>query len=122
MPSGLTPTIPDRSWIVHPFGTNPWWTSLAAIIPALFAVILIFMDQEITAVIVNRSENKLKKGYGYHLDLLVLTISVIFCAIMGLPWMVRNVVTRKQIQLDRFPKWRTLPAQTLKSCATWGDD
>ncbi|GAU87511.1 hypothetical protein RvY_00343 [Ramazzottius varieornatus] len=92
VPSGLTPTIPDRSWIVHPFGTNPWWTSLAAIIPALFAVILIFMDQEITAVIVNRSENKLKKGYGYHLDLLVLTISVIFCAIMGLPWMVAATV------------------------------
>lgn len=32
---------------------------LACSIPALLAVILIFMDQQITAVIVNRKENKL---------------------------------------------------------------
>ena len=29
------------------------------------------MDQQITAVIVNRKEHKLLKGGGYHLDLLV---------------------------------------------------
>ena len=33
------------------------------------------MDHQITAVIVNRRENKLKKGYGYHLDLLVVSIA-----------------------------------------------
>jgi len=33
---------------------------LAALLPALLATILIFMDQQITAVIVNRKENKLK--------------------------------------------------------------
>jgi hypothetical protein len=32
----------------------------AALLPALLATILIFMDQQITAVIVNRKENKLK--------------------------------------------------------------
>ncbi|XP_055331738.1 sodium bicarbonate cotransporter 3-like [Paramacrobiotus metropolitanus] len=92
VPSGLTPTNQERSWLVHPFGRNPYWTSVAAIIPAIFAVILIFMDQQITAVIVNRPENKLKKGCGYHLDLLVLTVSVVFCAVMGLPWMVAATV------------------------------
>ena len=89
---GLTPTRHDRSWFVHPFGGNPWWTCLAAVIPAVFAVILIFMDQQITAVIVNRPENKLRKGCGYHLDLLVLTVSVVFCAVLGLPWMVAATV------------------------------
>ncbi|OQV21267.1 Sodium-driven chloride bicarbonate exchanger [Hypsibius exemplaris] len=92
VPTGLTPTRHDRSWFVHPFERNPWWTALAAIVPALFAVILIFMDQQITAVIINRSENKLRKGCGYHLDLLVLTVSVIFCAVCGLPWMVAATV------------------------------
>ena len=33
---------------------------LAAAIPALLVTILIFMDQQITAVIVNRKEHKLK--------------------------------------------------------------
>lgn len=31
-----------------------------AIVPALLATILVFLDQQITAVIVNRSEHKLK--------------------------------------------------------------
>jgi hypothetical protein len=36
---------------------------VAAIIPSLLATILIFMDQHITAVIVNRAENKLKVSF-----------------------------------------------------------
>uniref|UniRef100_A0A8C1QAB1 Anion exchange protein n=1 Tax=Cyprinus carpio TaxID=7962 RepID=A0A8C1QAB1_CYPCA len=54
------PTRPDRGWIVMPFGKNPWWMCLASFVPALLVTILIFMDQQITAVIVNRKENKLK--------------------------------------------------------------
>jgi hypothetical protein len=53
------PTNPNREWLVMPFGKNPLWTIFAAIVPALLATILIFMDQQITAVIVNRKENKL---------------------------------------------------------------
>lgn len=43
-----------------PFGKNPWWVYLASTLPALLVTILIFMDQQITAVIVNRKENKLR--------------------------------------------------------------
>ena len=74
IPSKFQPTagFEQRGWIV-PFrhARNPWWTFLVAIGPASLAVILIFMDQQITAVIVNRKENRLAKGPGYHLDLLV---------------------------------------------------
>lgn len=56
-----------------PFGKNPWWVYLASILPALLVTILIFMDQQITAVIVNRKENKLRVrrplGAGHHLFL-----------------------------------------------------
>ena len=38
---------------------NPWWSAPMAFAPALLATILIFMDQQITSVIVNRKENKL---------------------------------------------------------------
>ena len=34
--------------------------ALAAVIPALLATILMFMDQQITAVIVNRKDHKMK--------------------------------------------------------------
>uniref|UniRef100_A0A3Q1LUF6 Anion exchange protein n=1 Tax=Bos taurus TaxID=9913 RepID=A0A3Q1LUF6_BOVIN len=60
VPSEFKPTSPNRGWFVAPFGGNPWWVYLAAAIPALLVTILIFMDQQITAVIVNRKEHKLK--------------------------------------------------------------
>ena len=43
-------------------------------------------DQQITAVIVNRKENLLKKGGGYHLDLLVVAIGIIVNSLLGIPW------------------------------------
>ena len=45
---------------MDPLGGNPWWTLLVAVLPALLCTILIFMDQQITAVIINRKEHKLK--------------------------------------------------------------
>ncbi|MEQ2164386.1 Sodium bicarbonate cotransporter 3, partial [Goodea atripinnis] len=81
-----------RGWLISPMGPNPWWTLLAAAIPALLCTILIFMDQQITAIIINRKENKLKKGCGYHLDLLVVAVMLGVCSIMGLPWFVAATV------------------------------
>ena len=102
-----------RSWLV-PFRSekNPWWLSIAAIIPGLFSTILVFMDQQITAVIVNRKEFKLsvifkkeflalflftfqktfQKGCGYHLDLLIVAILIVLCSFFGLPWFVAATV------------------------------
>ncbi|XP_045485729.1 sodium bicarbonate cotransporter 3 isoform X1 [Pieris rapae] len=92
VPSEFKPTLPSRNWVITPFNGNPIWSALVAILPALLGTILIFMDQQITAVIVNRKENKLKKGCGYHLDLFVLAILIQICSIMGLPWFVAATV------------------------------
>ncbi|XP_034029604.1 sodium bicarbonate cotransporter 3-like isoform X2 [Thalassophryne amazonica] len=92
VPDRFEPTSKHRGWFISPVGQNPWWTLLAAAIPALLSTILIFMDQQITAVIVNRKENKLKKGCGYHLDLLVVSVMLGVCSIMGLPWFVAATV------------------------------
>nr|XP_023499349.1 electroneutral sodium bicarbonate exchanger 1 isoform X5 [Equus caballus] len=92
VPSVFKPTRDDRGWIISPIGPNPWWTVIAAVIPALLCTILIFMDQQITAVIINRKEHKLKKGCGYHLDLLMVAIMLGVCSIMGLPWFVAATV------------------------------
>ncbi|XP_032623972.1 electrogenic sodium bicarbonate cotransporter 1 isoform X4 [Chelonoidis abingdonii] len=92
VPSEFKPTSPHRGWFIRPFGGNPWWVYLAAAIPALLVTILIFMDQQITAVIVNRKEHKLKKGAGYHLDLFWVAVLMIICSFMGLPWYVAATV------------------------------
>lgn len=60
VPQKFATTKPNRGWIINPFGKNKPLLWFSAILPALLATILIFMDQHITAVIVNRKENKLK--------------------------------------------------------------
>uniref|UniRef100_A0A8C3CCC3 Anion exchange protein n=1 Tax=Cairina moschata TaxID=8855 RepID=A0A8C3CCC3_CAIMO len=92
VPHMFKPTRDDRGWLISPIGPNPWWTVLAALIPALLCTILIFMDQQITAVIVNRKEHRLKKGCGYHLDLFMVAVMLGVCSVMGLPWFVAATV------------------------------
>lgn len=66
IPLKFQPTASEkRGWVVPPLGTNPVWTIPAAAIPALLATILVFMDQQITALIVNRREHKLKVNTSY---------------------------------------------------------
>ncbi|XP_050448376.1 electroneutral sodium bicarbonate exchanger 1 isoform X6 [Cataglyphis hispanica] len=92
VPAEFKPTLEGRGWIISPFHHNPFWSAIVACLPALLGTILIFMDQQITAVIVNRKENKLKKGCGYHLDLFILAILIEICSVMGLPWFVAATV------------------------------
>ncbi|CAL1688446.1 unnamed protein product [Lasius platythorax] len=92
VPAEFKPTLEGRGWVISPFQRNPLWSAIVACLPALLGTILIFMDQQITAVIVNRKENKLKKGCGYHLDLFILAILIEICSVMGLPWFVAATV------------------------------
>jgi len=49
--------------------------------------ILFFMDQNISAAMVNSPENHLKKGNAYHWDLVVVAIINLITSIFGLPFM-----------------------------------
>ncbi|TKR72887.1 hypothetical protein L596_020273 [Steinernema carpocapsae] len=90
IPSSFRPTI-DRSWLVDPTHSELHVCLLAAL-PAAFYTILIVMDQQITAVIINRKDNKLLKGHGYHLDLLVIVVLIAACSFLGLPFYVAATV------------------------------
>ena len=93
VPSEFKPTLETRGWLISPVHhKNPFYSCILAIIPALLGTILIFMDQQITAVIVNRKENKLNKGCGYHLDLFILAILIQLCTVLGIPWFVAATV------------------------------
>ncbi|KFD46989.1 hypothetical protein M513_12119 [Trichuris suis] len=91
VPDRFVPTS-GRSWFVNPLSIDPWWLSLVAILPALFFSILILMDQNITSVIINRPDNKLQKGFGYHLDLTVISLLMIVCSLLGIPFYVAATV------------------------------
>ncbi|XP_028618538.1 anion exchange protein 4 isoform X5 [Grammomys surdaster] len=92
VPTEFKPTLPGRGWLVSPFGANPWWLSVAAALPALLLSILVFMDQQITAVILNRAEYRLQKGAGFHLDLFCVAALLLFTSVLGLPWYVSATV------------------------------
>ena len=92
VPKEFRPTNPDRPWLAPIFQDNPFWSVFAAAPLGFLACVLLFMDQQITTVIVNRKENQLKKGFGYHLDLLVVTISIIIGSVFGVTWLVAATV------------------------------
>lgn len=91
VPRGLSVTSPEkRGWIVNPLGTDkqfPIWMMFASILPALLVFILIFMETQITTLIVSKKERMLVKGSGFHLDLLLIVTLGGTSALFGLPWM-----------------------------------
>lgn len=84
-------TTSGRPWLV-PLGGLPVWVPFACAGPALLAAILVFLDQNITARIVQSPENKLVKGSAYHWDLVVVGALLAVCSLFGLPWLVAATV------------------------------
>lgn len=84
-------TTSGRPWIIDLFGV-PTWIILGAIGPAIFTTILVYLDQNITARLVNSEDNKLKHGAGYHLDLSLVGILIGVFSLFGLPWLVAATV------------------------------
>lgn len=71
---------------------------LMAIPLGFLLAVLFFMDQNITAGYVNRPENKLKKGTGYHLDILASGLISAFTAMFGFPFMF-GILPHSYLQL-----------------------
>jgi len=84
-------TTVGRPWFVSFLDAPPSLIGLA-IIPALLAAVLVFLDQNITARLVNSPDNNLTKGESYHLDLAVVGLLVGICSVFGLPWLVAATV------------------------------
>jgi hypothetical protein len=84
-------TTSGRPWLVDIFSVNPQ-VRLACGVPAIMAFILLFMDQNITVRLVNSNQNKLKKGSGLHMDMLVVALITTITSLFGMPWMVAATV------------------------------
>lgn len=79
-------TTTGRAWLVDPFEA-PMWVRFAAIGPAIFSALLVFLEQNITGRIVNSPDHKLQRGESYHLDLGIVGILIGACSLFGLPWL-----------------------------------
>jgi hypothetical protein len=86
-------TTTGRPWLV-PLMDLPTWARWGACLPALLATVLLFLDQNITARLVNNPRYKMEKGRdkgnvldGMHGDMLVLSLLTAFTSMVGLPWM-----------------------------------
>jgi hypothetical protein len=84
-------TTNGRPWATDLWAT-PVWVRFAAAGPALLVTVLVFLDQNITARIVNSPDHRLHKGEAYHLDLGVVGLLMAACSMFGLPWLVAATV------------------------------
>ncbi|KAF7646565.1 hypothetical protein LDENG_00185450 [Lucifuga dentata] len=91
VPSGFSVSSPDkRGWLISPLGSDgefPVWMMGASVLPAILVFILIFMESQITALIVSKKERMLVKGTGFHVDLLIIVVVGGVSALFGLPWL-----------------------------------
>ncbi|MCH2115560.1 MAG: PTS sugar transporter subunit IIA [Pirellulales bacterium] len=89
-PDAIQPTI-DRSWLI-PLFDAPRWVWFAAAGPAVLAAVLVYLDQNITARLINSRDHRLQKGEAYHYDLAVMGVLIAVCSLFGLPWLVAATV------------------------------
>lgn len=91
-------TTSGRPWKI-PLNELPVWARWASFFPALMAVVLLFLDQNITVRLVNNPQYKMTKGRrtknvldGMHADMLIISILTFFTSLVGLPWLVAATV------------------------------
>uniref|UniRef100_A0A8C5HS12 Anion exchange protein n=1 Tax=Gouania willdenowi TaxID=441366 RepID=A0A8C5HS12_GOUWI len=91
VPKGVEVTNPKaRGWFINPMGEKkpfPIWMMAACCVPALLVFILIFLESQITTLIVSKPERKMVKGSGFHFDLLLLVTMGGISSIFGVPWL-----------------------------------
>ncbi|KAM9368907.1 band 3 anion transport protein isoform 1-T1 [Phaethornis superciliosus] len=96
VPKGLEVTNSTaRGWFINPMGEKspfPIWMMFASVVPALLVFILIFLETQITTLIVSKPERKLVKGTGFHLDLLLIVTMGGLAALFGMPWLSATTV------------------------------
>uniref|UniRef100_A0A7S4T8Q7 Bicarbonate transporter-like transmembrane domain-containing protein n=1 Tax=Alexandrium monilatum TaxID=311494 RepID=A0A7S4T8Q7_9DINO len=96
VPTEIVPTLKDeatgepRPWFINPFGVKkplPSWAIFAAVLPGLGMAVLLYLDQNLTSLLINRPTSGIRKPVGYHLDLFVCGVIIFpICSFLGLPF------------------------------------
>jgi mannitol/fructose-specific phosphotransferase system IIA component (Ntr-type) len=80
-----------RPWLIPLWNLSPALWLLAALV-AVPVTVLTFLEQNISARIVNSPDHQLRKGPGYHLDLFTLGVIRLVGSPLGLPWIAAAAV------------------------------
>ncbi|KAM8844161.1 solute carrier family 4 member 1a (Diego blood group) isoform 2-T3 [Spinachia spinachia] len=113
VPKGIEVTNPKvRGWFINPLGEKkpfPIWMMGACCVPAVLVFILIFLESQITTLIVSKPERKMVKGSGFHFDLLLLVTMGGLSSFFGVPWLsaatVRSVTHANALTvMNKGPK------------------
>ncbi|XP_043216384.1 band 3 anion exchange protein-like isoform X3 [Amphibalanus amphitrite] len=91
VPAGLTPSNPAvRDWLISPLGVHQStsWLAIVGAIPAAGLIfIVIYMETMVCELIMAKPERNLKKGTGFHVDIVVMSVINLISALIGAPWM-----------------------------------
>ncbi len=83
------PTLADRrDWFVAPIvHHSSWWVPVGAVLPGILLFLILFTETEVCEMILAGKENCLRKGTGYHWDLLLSGTLLVACSLFGAPWL-----------------------------------
>ncbi|XP_065178913.1 anion exchange protein 2-like [Sycon ciliatum] len=81
-------TTLSRSILVDPLANN---MSVALVfgtmIPAFLVAFLVFVETQVTCLIVTSPDHKLVKGQGFHWNLFIVSVLIAISSALGLPWL-----------------------------------
>lgn len=91
VPSGLTPSNSTyRGWFISPLGLHQsisWLTVVGALPAAMLIFIVIYMETMVCQLIMAKPERNLRKGTGFHWDIVLLSALNLASSLIGAPWM-----------------------------------
>jgi len=91
MPEGISPSNPAvRGWFINPFGMAqalPVWAIVMCAPASILLFILIFIEENICQLILAKPERNMKKGSGFHWDILLSCLVNVISGVLGAPFM-----------------------------------
>merc|ERR1719219_226929 len=100
VPEGVSVTnSTKRDWFINPLGEErngednylEVWAVFAGFLPAILLYLLLFIETHICELIM-MEKTKEEKGAGLHLDIVMLSLMNMICAIFGGPWICAATV------------------------------
>ena len=78
-------TLTGRAWFASNLFKIPIWAIFLSIIPGMIITVLFVFDHNVSSIMAQAKQFKLKKGSAYHLDFFVLGFCIFATGLLGIP-------------------------------------